>query len=111
MDERLKSHEVPLAVDLDGTLIATDLLWESIFVLLKRNPLYLLLLPVWLVSGKANLKQQIASRISFDVSLLPYRQDFLDYLRHQHASGRRLVLATKYCGTVGAGCFRRAGDI
>ncbi|MDT6941398.1 UbiA family prenyltransferase [Brucella pseudogrignonensis] len=94
MDERLKSHEVPLAVDLDGTLIATDLLWESIFVLLKRNPLYLLLLPVWLFSGKANLKQQIASRISFDVTLLPYRQDFLEYLQHQHASGRRLVLAT-----------------
>lgn len=94
MDERLKSHEVPLAVDLDGTLIASDLLWESVFVLLKKNPLYIFLLPLWLASGKANLKQQIASRISMDAALLPYRKDFLDYLRREHAGGRRLVLAT-----------------
>ncbi|MFD1200092.1 UbiA family prenyltransferase [Brucella gallinifaecis] len=94
MDERLKSHEVPLAVDLDGTLVATDLLWESVFVLLKKNPLYLFCLPVWLLSGKANLKLQIAKRIVLDASLLPYRQDFLEYLRLQHKNGRRLVLAT-----------------
>lgn len=94
MDERLKSRDVPLAVDLDGTLIATDLLWESAFVLLKKNPLFIFLLPIWLLSGKANLKQQIASRVSIDAALLPYRQDFLNYLRHEHALGRRLVLAT-----------------
>ncbi|KAB2687684.1 UbiA family prenyltransferase [Brucella pseudogrignonensis] len=94
MDERLKSQEVPLAVDLDGTLVATDLLWESAFILLKRNPLFLFLFPTWLLSGKANLKQQIASRISMDAGLLPYRRDFLDYLRQEHMRGRRLVLAT-----------------
>lgn len=94
MDERLKSQEVPLAVDLDGTLVATDLLWESAFILLKRNPLFLFLFPIWLLSGKANLKQQIASRISMDAGLLPYRRDFLDYLRQEHMRGRRLVLAT-----------------
>jgi 4-hydroxybenzoate polyprenyltransferase len=94
MDERLKSQEVPLAVDLDGTLVATDLLWESAFILLKQNPLFLFLFPIWLLSGKANLKHQIASRISMDAGLLPYRQDFLDYLRQEHMRGRRLVLAT-----------------
>ncbi|MBO1041644.1 UbiA family prenyltransferase [Brucella pituitosa] len=94
MDERLKSQDVPLAVDLDGTLIATDLLWESAFVLLKKNPLFLFLLPIWLLSGKAHLKQQIARRIVMDASLLPYRQEFLEYLRQEHANGRRLVLAT-----------------
>lgn len=94
MDERLKSRDAPLAVDLDGTLVATDLLWESVFVLLKKNLLFVFLLPVWLLSGKANLKQQIASRISIDAKLLPYRQDFLEYLRHEHSLGRRLVLAT-----------------
>lgn len=94
MDERVKSQELPLAVDLDGTLVATDLLWESLFVLLKKNPLYLFLVPVWLASGKANLKLQIACRISMDAALLPYRQGFLDYLRQEHLRGRRLVLAT-----------------
>lgn len=94
MDERLKSQDVPLAVDLDGTLIATDLLWESAFVLLKKNALYVFLFPFWLLSGKAYLKQQIARRIVIDASLLPYRKEFLDYLRQEHARGRRLVLAT-----------------
>ncbi|MFK4821927.1 UbiA family prenyltransferase [Ochrobactrum quorumnocens] len=94
MDERLKSQELPLAVDLDGTLVVTDLLWESAFVLLKKNPLYLFLMPIWLLSGKAHLKQQIARRIVIDASLLPYRQEFLDYLLQEHANGRRLVLAT-----------------
>lgn len=94
MDERLKGQELPLAVDLDGTLVATDLLWESAFILLKKNPLFLFLLPIWLLSGKAYLKQQIAMRVSLNPALLPYRQDFLDYLNHEHARGRKLVLAT-----------------
>ena len=44
---------VPLCVDLDGTLIKTDLLWESLVRLLKSNPLYLLVVPVWLLRGRA----------------------------------------------------------
>lgn len=36
----------PLCVDLDGTLVRTDLLAESIFALLKLNVLYLFLLPI-----------------------------------------------------------------
>ncbi|MCL7998895.1 UbiA family prenyltransferase [Brucella sp. 21LCYQ03] len=94
MNERLKSQDLPLAVDLDGTLIATDLLWESAVILLKKNLLFVFLFPIWLLSGKANLKQQIANRIAIDAALLPYRQDFLDYLRHEHAGGRKIVLAT-----------------
>jgi hypothetical protein len=31
----------PLVVDLDGTLIKTDLLWESLARLLRRNPFML----------------------------------------------------------------------
>ncbi|MCF6281387.1 MAG: UbiA family prenyltransferase [Candidatus Polarisedimenticolaceae bacterium] len=84
----------PLCVDLDGTLLRTDLLVESFFLLLKRNMLYLFLLPFWLLKGKAHLKQQIADRVDIDVSLLPYHGDFLDYLKQQHSTGRRLILAT-----------------
>ena len=48
----------PLCVDLDGTLIKTDLLWESLLVLLKQNPLLVVLLPLWLIKGKAYLKHE-----------------------------------------------------
>src|SRR5580658_10129628 len=46
---------VPLCVDMDGTLINTDVLWESIIRLVKRNPAYALMLPIWLAKGRAHL--------------------------------------------------------
>lgn len=89
-----KSRNVPLAVDLDGTLVSTDLLWEGIFLLLKKNILFVFMLPVWLLSGKAHLKQQVADRVTLDTSRLPYRAEFLAFLRGEHLSGRTLVLVT-----------------
>ena len=84
----------PLVVDLDGTLIRTDLLVESTFALLKQNILYVFLLPFWLLKGKARLKHEIAARVDIDAGLLPYPEEFLDFLKAEHAAGRRLVLAT-----------------
>jgi 4-hydroxybenzoate polyprenyltransferase len=94
MDHRVKTHLVPLAVDLDGTLIATDLLWEAIIALLKRNPLYFFLLPYWAFQGPCVLKMKLAERVQIDAASLPYRADFLAFLRAEHAKGRRLILAT-----------------
>ena len=85
---------LPLCVDLDGTLVRSDLLIESLFALLKRNLFYLLLLPWWLLGGKARFKAEIAARVELEPGLLPYREDLLAYLRQQRAAGRRLVLAT-----------------
>ena len=84
----------PLAVDLDGTLLKTDLLLESFLVLLKRKPFCMFLLPLWLLKGKAYLKQQIAARVELDADTLPYRTELLDYLRRERDEGRHLVLAT-----------------
>lgn len=86
--------EPPLCVDLDGTLVRTDVLVESVFALLKRNILYLFLLPIWLCKGKANVKQKIADRVELDVDLFPYNSALLKFLVEQKAQGRRLILAT-----------------
>ena len=94
MDHRVETNLVPLAVDLDGTLIATDLLWEAIVALLKRNPLYLFLLPFWALKGPYFLKMKLAGRVDIDAASLPYRADFLAFLRAEHAKGRKLYLAT-----------------
>jgi 4-hydroxybenzoate polyprenyltransferase len=83
-----------LAVDLDGTLLKTDLLLESLLALLHQKPRYVFVLPLWLLRGKAYLKQQIARRVSLDASALPYRNEFLHYLERERAQGRSLVLAT-----------------
>jgi hypothetical protein len=84
----------PLVVDLDGTLVKTDLLIESILALLKQRPLCLFAFPGWIVSGKAWFKQQVARRVRLEESTLPWRTQLVDYLAQQHANGRTLVLAT-----------------
>jgi 4-hydroxybenzoate polyprenyltransferase/phosphoserine phosphatase len=83
-----------LCVDLDGTLVRSDLLIEAAFELIRRNALYLFLLPFWLARGKAHLKQQIADRVDIDAAILPYHESLLDHLRTERAAGRHIVLAT-----------------
>ncbi len=88
------NQEIPLCVDLDDTLVATDTLWESIFVLLRSNPFYGFLLPFWMLKGKAYFKHQIAQRVHLNVAILPYRNDILTFLRQQKQQGRTLILTT-----------------
>ena len=84
----------PLYVDLDGALTYTDLLFESFLVLVKRNPAYVFSCLIWLMQGRGRLKAEIARRVHVDVTLLPYNEELLVYLREQRAAGRRLVLAS-----------------
>jgi 4-hydroxybenzoate polyprenyltransferase len=88
------AHEPPLAVDLDGTLIRTDLLWESFVVVLRRQPLALLRVPFWWAQGRARLKQELGRRATLDPALLPPHEGFLTWLRGEKSRGRKLVLAT-----------------
>jgi 4-hydroxybenzoate polyprenyltransferase/phosphoserine phosphatase len=85
---------VPLCVDLDGTLISSDLLLESFVLLLKRNLLYLFLVPLWLLRGKSVLKDEIAARVTLNPAALPYDQEFLRWLEAERAGGRSLWLCT-----------------
>ncbi|GGD16364.1 UbiA family prenyltransferase [Aureimonas glaciei] len=93
MDVRVENHR-PLYVDLDGTLIKTDLLWESLFLLARQAPGALWRVPFWLARGKACLKAEIAKRIVLDASLLPYREGVVEQMQAASAAGRRVVLAT-----------------
>ncbi len=86
--------EPPLVVDLDGTLVKTDLLIESVLSLLKERPVCLLAFPLWLLRGKAWFKQQVARRALLDPETFPWRAPLIDYLVQQRAEGRSLVLAT-----------------
>jgi len=83
---------IQLCVDLDGTLVRSDLLVESVLGLLRHNPLCLLRLGGWLLRGKAHLKRQIAQRVSIDVATLPYEPRVLEWLRGE--TGRPRVLCT-----------------
>jgi 4-hydroxybenzoate polyprenyltransferase/phosphoserine phosphatase len=84
----------PLCVDLDGTLVKSDTLVDSLMVLARRHPGEFLRAPLWALKGKAHMKSQVASLVTLDVDHLPYNRPLLDYLRDEHAAGRKLYLAT-----------------
>ncbi len=90
----LAASAVPLCVDLDGTLIRSDLLWESLFAFVGHHPEKFVLVLSWLLKGKAHLKRKLAESVDLDVEYLPYNVPFLDWLIDQRAAGRPLVLAT-----------------
>ena len=81
-----------LWVDLDGTLIRSDLLFESLVLLIKRNPLILLRLPLWLLRGRETLKAEIAARVTLDPAALPYNTAFVSWLEAERRAGRSLWL-------------------
>src|ERR1700686_1452553 len=92
-----KPAKVPfpvLCVDLDGPLIRGNVLWECILVLLKTHPIALLLLPVWLLAGRASLKRHLAARTHPNPARLPYRQQVLELIQQEKANGRRIALVT-----------------
>ena len=88
------SETAPLVVDLDGTLLRTDLTLESALRLIKQKPWIALLIPFWLLHGRAYLKRKIFQLVRIDASVLPLHEELLAWLCDEKARGRRLVLAT-----------------
>ena len=84
----------PLCVDCDGTLIASDLLYEAFFLMLKQYPLGLFLLPFWLLKGKVYLKERLAERVTFNWETLPYRPEVMDMIEKARDQSRQVVLVT-----------------
>ena len=83
-----------ICVDLDGTLVRGDLLFEAILAAILRNPLVVFVLPIWLLHGRAYLKAKVAERSEFDASLLPYNEELIDYLKVQRRAGKEIYLTT-----------------
>ena len=83
-----------LCVDLDGTLIRTDTTWMATRLFLKSYPLRCWQLLVWLLHGRAYLKQQLAQKIQLDPVALPYHGELMHWLIERKQQGDWLVLAT-----------------
>jgi 4-hydroxybenzoate polyprenyltransferase/phosphoserine phosphatase len=85
---------VPLCVDLDGTLVKSDTLVDSLLVLIRTHPLLVFMLPGRVLRGKAAFKSFVTDSVSLDVSHLPYNRPLLKYLHQERALGRPIFLAT-----------------
>ena len=89
------SPEIPIAVDMDGTLILTDMSWVSIRRVILRRPWYVLGMLAKEFTGKrAQWKRDLAERLVFDPAEVEYHEGFLDWLTGERAKGRTLILAT-----------------
>ncbi len=83
-----------VVVDLDGTLIRSDLLVESFAHLFGKAPLCALRQLVSLTRGKAALKAAIVDHVTLDASLLPYNEEVLSQLRALREGGCQLYLVS-----------------
>ena len=88
------AKNIPLVVDLDGTLLRTDMMWESLARLLRRNPFAIFQILFWWTRGRALLKQKLAARVQIAPATLPYNEKFLTWLHAEKRAGRKLILAT-----------------
>ena len=84
----------PLCVDLDGTLVKSDTLVDSLLVLARTHPQLLLRLPGQVLRGKAQFKAFVTENVALDVAHLPYNRKLLQFLQQEHARGREIYLAT-----------------
>lgn len=96
MEKTLNAKPIyPLCVDLDDTLVKTDMLHESILLLIRRRPLALfLVLAWWLLKGKAYCKRQVAQRVDISKLALPWNEALIHWLHEEKKTGRKLVLIT-----------------
>jgi phosphoserine phosphatase len=88
------SKNIALIVDLDHTLISTDLLYESSIGVLKKQPWLILIYPFWFFQGKGYLKTQLVKRFKIDATKLPYIQKTIDYINERKQQGCKVILAT-----------------
>ena len=86
--------EPVLAVDLDGTLLLTDSLLESVMALVRERSAVLGDALWTLLQGRAAFKAWISAQVRLDVNTLPLNQTLVEWLLTERDSGRRLILVT-----------------
>ncbi|WP_447651164.1 UbiA family prenyltransferase [Pseudomonas abietaniphila] len=91
---RVQETFPPLVVDLDGTLLRSDLLMETAMAFVRSKPLKVFKMLGWLLKGKAALKEGLALETQIDVSVLPYDPQIIEMINAEKANGRMIVLAT-----------------
>ena len=83
-----------LCIDLDGTLVLTDTFAEAVLRFLRRSPLRLPLLLIWLLRGRPFLKMKVCEAAPLAPENLPYNIALIDYIKERKANGSTIILAT-----------------
>src|SRR5262249_51984985 len=84
------TSQFPLVVDMDGTLLKTDLLHEQLVTYMARSPLAFLDVLKWLMRGRSHLKGALARHVPVHPAGLPYRESLVKWLRDEKKRGRKI---------------------
>lgn len=94
-DEGEMEAKIPLVVDLDGTLLKSDLLHESYFGSLALGIKHQLnCIRALMQGGRARLKAYLANTYSINYVNLPYNESVLELIKAARSDGRPVYLAT-----------------
>lgn len=90
----INQNSFPLVVDLDGTLIKTDILMEQVIAFVRLNPLHFILILIWFFQGFAKLKYEVYRRTNLIAERLPLNNEVIALINDAKSSGRKIILAT-----------------
>jgi len=93
VDSPAREHAIPLVVDMDGTLIDSDTLFEGLVQLWKKKPQYGVMFPLWLMRGRVGFKKVLADTSPLDAAPLPYNRALIEHLRAEKQT-RPVILCT-----------------
>lgn len=82
-----------LCVDLDGTLLKTDILVEGMLSILSRRGGFVEIIGL-ATPRRAALKSKVAALAQTSPELLPYNTEFIAFLRDRREAGQQIVLTT-----------------
>lgn len=88
------TDKLPLVVDIDGTFLKTDMLFEGFWLALGKHPLETLKTVFTHVGDRARLKEEITRLAEINVALLPVNPDIVEYVEKAHADGREVIFAS-----------------
>ena len=111
MNQTAEALAAPLVVDVDGTLVATDLLHEAALQFVAQFPGRAYRIPLWLAKGKAHLKTNLADHVEPGIDTVPLRPEVLRLIREAQAAGRPVYLASASDQRYVAALAERIGGI
>ena len=94
MISKTKKKNIPLVVDLDGTFIKKDLLYEGFKLIIRKNFLYIFSCCIWILKGKVNLKNKLFKKINIKSAKIQVNEGVLHFIEKEKKDGRKIILAT-----------------
>ncbi len=88
------TEKLPLVVDIDGTFLKTDMLFEGFWLAMGKKPLETVLTAFRFLRDRARLKQEITRLAEINVELLPVNPDIEGYVIQAKQQGREVIFAS-----------------